>query len=296
MTTTIVIPQPELFSWTECLWFLNRGFDDCMYKISGNTVRRAFDIGSEKILVEISHTGNELIIDHLTGEPSPKAAAHISKFITDWFDLDTDLAPFYQLLANHQSVANMHPLYHGLHLVAMPDLFEAIAWGILGQQINLTFAYKLKRRLVEQYGATLAFEGETYYIFPSPGVLKNADAGDLRELQLSGSKAIYLINIAQYFADGSLSREILLTLPDFQSRQKYLTSIKGIGTWTANYVLMKSLSERACIPYGDAGLLNALVDRQLITHKQDKAAFGAFFESFKGWEAYMVFYLWRSLA
>jgi len=296
MTTTVPIPQPELFSWTECLWFLNRGFDDCMYKISGNTIRRAFDVDGEKILVEISHTGNELMLEYLTGEPSSKAAKHIDKFVTDWFDLDTDLAPFYQLLAGHQSVADMHPLYHGLHLVAMPDLFEAIAWGILGQQINLTFAYKLKRRLVEQYGTTLAFEGETYCIFPSPEVLKNADAEDLRELQLSGSKAAYLINIAQSFADNHISREILLSLPDFSSRQKYLTAIKGIGTWTANYVLMKSLGERACIPYGDAGLLNALVGLKLMANKQDKAGLDVFFEAFKGWEAYMVFYLWRSLA
>lgn len=296
MTTTIPIPQPELFSWTECLWFLNRGFDDCMYKISGNTVRRAFEIESEKILVEISHTGNELILDYLTVEPSPKPAAYIHKFITDWFDLDTDLTPFYRLLANHQAVANMHPQYHGLHLVAMPDLFEAIAWGIVGQQINLTFAYKLKRRLVEKYGTSLQFENEAYYIFPKPEAIANANPADLRDLQLSGSKAAYLINIAQNFADGRLSREILLALPDFPARQRYLTTIKGIGTWTANYVLMKSLSERACIPYGDAGLLNALAGLNLIENKQDKASLDAFFEAFTGWEAYMVFYLWRSLA
>jgi DNA-3-methyladenine glycosylase II len=294
--TTVPIPQPELFSWTECLWFLNRGFDDCMYKISGNTIRRAFDIDGEKVLVEISHTGNELTITYLTGEPSPKATAYINKFVTDWFDLDTDLAPFYQLLANHQTVSSMHPLYHGLHLVAMPDLFEAIAWGIIGQQINLTFAYRLKRRLVEKYGTSLKFENGNHHIFPKPEALANANLADLRELQLSGGKAAYLVNIAQNFADNQINREILLALPDFVARQKYLTNIKGIGIWTANYVLMKSLGERACIPYGDAGLLNALLDKQFIAHKQDKAAVDAFFENFKGWEAYMVFYLWRSLA
>lgn len=296
MTTTIPIPQPELFSWTECLWFLNRGFDDCMYRISGRTIRRAFDVDGEKVLVEISHTGNQLMLEYLTGHPSRSAAKYIGKFVADWFDLDTDLAPFYQLLASHPSVADMHRLYHGLRLVAMPDLFEAIAWGILGQQINLNFAYKLKRRLVENYGTTLVFKKENYCIFPSPEVLKNANTDHLRELQLSASKAAYLINIAQNFANGKLSRQLLLALPDFPSRQKYLTAIKGIGTWTANYVLMKSLGERACIPYGDAGLLNALAGRQLIASKQHKGTLDSFFDNFKGWEAYMVFYLWRSLA
>lgn len=295
MTTTVNIPYSNLFSWTECLWYLNRGFDDCMYQISGDRLGRAFDVEGEKILVEISHAGDTLILNWLTGAPSQKATGYVRNFVAVWFDLDTDLTPFYTLLAGHEIVAGMHIHYHGLRLVAMPDLFEALVWGIIGQQINLTFAYKLKRRLVERYGTTLIFEGRTYYIFPSPEVLKNAVAADLRELQLSNSKAAYLINIAQNFAGGHLSREILLNLPDFASRQKYLTAIKGIGTWTANYVLMKNLGERSCIPYGDAGLLNALVGLNLIVNKEDKAGLDAFFEAFKGWEAYMVFYLWRSL-
>ncbi|MDO3641437.1 DNA-3-methyladenine glycosylase [Mucilaginibacter sp. L3T2-6] len=296
MTTTINICHPHLFSWAESLWYLNRGFDDCIYKISGNTVRRAFDVEGEKILTEISCTDGTLMINWLTGKPSDRTEAYISSFVGVWFDLDTDLTPFYKLLAGHPAVADMTASYHGLRLVAMPDLFETLSWAIIGQQINLTFAYKLKRRLVEQYGSTLTFEGQTYHIFPKPGALKNASVVDLRELQLSGSKASYLVNIAESFADNRLSREILLALPDFPPRQKYLTDIKGIGIWTANYVLMKNLGERACIPYGDAGLLNALVARNIIADKRDKAGLDAFFELFKGWEAYMVFYLWRSLA
>lgn len=296
MTTTIAISNLQLFSWTECLWFLNRGFDDCIYQISGDKVRRAFDIEGEKLLVEITHNEDTLVLKWLTGQPSLKATAYITRFITNWFDLNTDLTAFYQLLANNPTVADMRTHYHGLRLVAMPDLFEAIVWGIIGQQINLTFAYKLKRRLVERYGTLLEFEGETYYIFPSPEVLTGADVAELRGLQLSNSKAAYLVNIAQNFADGHLSNEILLALPDFPAQQKYLTAIKGVGVWTANYVLMKSLGERTCIPYGDAGLLNALLRKQLIAHKQDAAGFNSFFDGFKGWEAYVVFYLWRSLA
>lgn len=296
MAITINIRYPHLFSWIECLWYLNRGFDDCIYKISGDTVRRAFDVEGEKILAEISWKDGKLMIDWLTGKPSDKAEAYISNFVAVWFDIDTDLTPFYKLLAEHPAVAEMQTHYHGLRLVAMPDLFETLSWAIIGQQINLTFAYKLKRRLVEQYGTELTFEGQTYPIFPTPGVLKNASVADLRELQLSGNKASYLVSIAQSFADNQLSREILLALPDFPSRQKHLTAIKGIGTWTANYVLMKNLGERSCIPYGDAGLLNALVARKIVADKRDKAGLDAFFEAFKGWEAHMVFYLWRSLA
>lgn len=42
--------------------------------------------------------------------------------------------------------------FYGLRNIGIPDLFEAIVWGILGQQINLAYAYTLKRRLVETFG------------------------------------------------------------------------------------------------------------------------------------------------
>ncbi|MNH27377.1 hypothetical protein D3C79_874840 [compost metagenome] len=59
---------------------------------------------------------------------------------------------------------------------------------------------------------------------------------------------------------------------------------------------MKTLKEYTCIPHGDIGLLNALANHQIITDRKDIAAINRFFEDFKGWESYLTFYLWRSLA
>jgi 3-methyladenine DNA glycosylase/8-oxoguanine DNA glycosylase len=77
---------------------------------------------------------------------------------------------------------------------------------------------------------------------------------------------------------------------------KLLTAIRGIGVWTANYALMKTLKQLQAIPYGDVGLLNALLNHGLIKDKKDTAGIEQLFRRFKGWESYLVFYLWRSLA
>ena len=66
--------------------------------------------------------------------------------------------------------------------------------------------------------------------------------------------------------------------------------------WTANYALMKSLKQMQAIPYGDVGLLNALLNHQLIDDKKDLTRMAPLFKKFKGWESYLVFYLWRSLS
>lgn len=294
--TKIKIPVPELFNKDECLWFLNRDFDDCMYRVYKDRVRRAFGAANGIMIVDIYMRSNELVLEWLNMAPSNQEIERVVQFASEWFDLNTDLTPFYNAVLEDKRIAYIAEDYSGLRFIGIPDLFEALAWGIIGQQINLSFAYKIKRRLVEQYGASTVYEGERYHVFPTTQVLSEVKIDDLRALQFSEKKAEYLIAIAQAFSAGTLNKELLQALPDLESRIKYLTNIRGIGQWTANYTLMKSLKEPACIPHGDAGLLNALINHGIIDDKNDKASINDFFKSFAGWESYLVFYLWRTLA
>jgi DNA-3-methyladenine glycosylase II len=296
MNKKVEIALTGLFSTKECLWFLNRGFDDCIYRVYPDKVRRAFKLESETMLVDIYLKPEKLLVEWLNGEPSGQGQSFVLNFITDWFDLETDLGAFYNAIAKDQQLAYMPDAFRGLRFIGMPDLFEALCWGIIGQQINLKFAYTMKRKLVEKYGEYIDHEDERYYVFPTPAQLARADISELKQLQLSTKKAEYLITIATAFANGTLSKQVLLELPDFESRVKFLTGIRGIGVWTASYALMKSLKERSSIPYGDAGLVNALIRHGIITNKTDKQAISDFFKKFPGWESYIVFYLWRSLA
>src|SRR3546814_19422719 len=115
-------------------------------------------------------------------------------------------------------------------------------------------------------------------------------------MQISNRKAEYLIHIAEAFANKTLSKALLRELPNVESRRKYLIAIGGIGIWTANYTLMKCLREQSCIPFGDTGIASALIAHQSINDKKDKEQIERFFNNFKGWESYLVFYLWRSLS
>lgn len=292
----VIIPFSGSLNAQECLWFLNRGFDDCMYRVFPDRVRRAFDIDGEVILADIYLANDRLELHWLNGTPSPEGISGITQFVSEWFDLETDLTAFYRMLENDARLGYMANTYSGLRLIGMPDLCEALAWSIIGQQINLTFAYAIKRRLVERYGKFIDYEGSRYFIFPFPVAIAALNTSELRELQLSEKKAEYLITTANAFTENKLSRDILMKLPDAQSRIKFLTNIRGIGPWTANYVLLKCLKEPSSIPHRDAGLLNALIKHHIIKDKSDDDAIAAFFKSFSGWESYLVFYLWRSLS
>ena len=295
-TNSITIPLDTTFNFTECLWFLNRNFDDCMHVVSATSVKKALLINQKPLLIEVSQKADSLRIEVLYGEYQEEDRIEILAYVKEWLDLDRDISPFYALINLDNRLAYMQDSFTGLRLVGIPDLFEALCWGIIGQQINLTFAYKLKRRLVEKFGTHIEFENEVYHIFPRCEVLAEAEIEGLKEMQFSSKKAEYITGLAQIFKERKLDKKILKDLPDVASRQKALTSINGIGLWTANYALMKSLKEQTSIPYGDSGLMQALFSHQIIEHKKDTAPIEDFFKNFAGWESYLVFYLWRSLA
>lgn len=292
----VEIPVHGLFSKAECLWFLNRGFDDCMYSIYEDRVRRAFQSDRGIMVVDIYLMPDKLVLKWLNHAPSAADIKAVVRFVSEWFDLSTDLSLFYKAVVADERIAYMSKAFSGLRFIGMPDLFEALAWCIIGQQIHLSFAYTIKRRLVEQYGTFTTYGDQRYYIFPTAETLADANISDLRALQFSEKKAQYLVTIAQAFTNGALSKKFLQELPDPEHRIQFLTRIRGIGQWTANYALMKSLKEPTCIPHGDAGLLNALVNHNIIKTKGDKQAIDAFFRTFNGWQSYMVFYLWRTLS
>lgn len=290
------IPIPADFNFGECLWFLDRDFDDCMLKVDRDGLTKALLLKEGPVLLNISADAEQLLVSVLQGDLAVDDEPLVKKYIADWFDIGLDLHPFYALLANDPRLAFMANDYYGLRLVGIPDMFEAICWAIIGQQINLTFAYRLKRRLVERYGRRLDFGGEAYFLFPEAAVLAEASIEELQGMQFSKSKALYLTLIARAFASRQLSKEGLLQLPDLASRQKALMDIKGVGLWTANYTLMKCLKERSCIPFGDAGLLNALLNHGIIADKKQALEIEDFFAAYPTWESYLVFYLWRSLS
>ncbi|GLU52169.1 DNA-3-methyladenine glycosylase family protein [Dyadobacter frigoris] len=267
-----------------------------MHSIVDNRILKAVLIDEKPFLLGISQKPGSLEIEILAGEPDSETSSAVKTYVTEWLDLGRNLQPFYQLLNQHSQLSYMAEEFEGLRIIGIPDLFEALCWSITGQQINLTFAYKLKRRLVEKYGSQIEFDNEIFHIFPSFQVLAGAESNDLRAMQFSAKKAEYIIGIAKLFTDGKLSTEILMSLPDLEARQKMLMSVKGIGIWTANYALMKSLKEQSSIPYGDSGMLQALLLHNIIMDKKDNEKVQNFFLGMTGWESYTVFYLWRSLA
>jgi DNA-3-methyladenine glycosylase II len=165
----------------------------------------------------------------------------------------------------------------------------------MGQQINLPFAYTLKQRFVEQFGEFITFEGERFWLFPSYEKISSLNVDDLRKLQFTTRKAEYIIGIAKDMKSGRLTKELLLQKQDHHQVQKSLMLIRGIGAWTADYVMMKCLHQTSSFPIADVGLHNALKNLLGLKEKPTIEEIEEYAANWEGWQAYATFYLWRSL-
>lgn len=290
----MIIRTPREFSFQLCLDFLKRSPKELLHQLTDDSVTKALHTSSATVVFTVTSLEDALQISFLTEEPHPETKQEVSDYVREWFDLDTDLKPFYRLAEKDRLLKNLITRYYGYRIVGQPDLFESLIWAVLGQQINLAFAYTLKQRFVQQFGERLALNDHEYYIFPSPETVSVITSQSLLDLQFSIQKSRYTIAIAEAFAAGTLSKEKLKCMP-LQEAKHELMKIKGIGNWTANYALMKTFHHPDAFPLEDAGLHNAIRILKRLNRKPTLAEVTKIFKKYKGWEAYATLYLWKSL-
>jgi DNA-3-methyladenine glycosylase II len=234
------------------------------------------------------------MVEVLTDEVSDSIINRIKLFVSEWFDLAADLKAFYTMVKKDALLGDLVKKYFGYRVVGQPDLYESLIWAVLGQQINLTFAYTLKQRFVEQFGKSIEWTGNQFYRFPDYEIVAQLKPEDLLPLQFSKQKAIYTVGISQAFAEGRMSKEKLVGLNLTQAKEE-LIKIKGIGNWTANYALMKTFRYPDAFPLEDAGVHNAIKNLKGLKVKPSLDQVRRIFKKYKGWEAYATLYLWKSL-
>ncbi|MFC4556878.1 DNA-3-methyladenine glycosylase family protein [Virgibacillus kekensis] len=123
-----------------------------------------------------------------------------------------------------------------------PDLFKSLVRSIIGQQISLQAANAIYGRL------ELLLENN-----PEPEKISQIPEEQLRSVGLSARKVIYLRDLAEKVHSGEIDLKELHLL-DNQEIIKKLTSIKGIGKWTAEMFLIFSLGRMNVLAVDDIAI------------------------------------------
>ena len=171
----------------------------------------------------------------------------------------------------------------GLRIPLSASPFEALTWTIVGQQINLRFAYVLRNNLIRAC-RTVNYDGLLAH--PTPEQLARLEPEDLRPLKFSQRKAEYVIAMARRVADGALALDEMAGWEPERVEQALLKE-RGIGPWSVQYFMMRGLGFADCAPIGDSALHAALGGVDL-----KRAA--ELMEKYRPYRSLATFHLWRS--
>lgn len=166
------------------------------------------------------------------------------------FGLGFDLAGFYRMAKGDPVLADLVGALYGMRPTLAPGGLEMLVGSIIAQQVNLTFAFTLRARLVRRFGTPVALDGETVFAFPEARSLARLRVAGLRAMQFSTRKAEYIRDVACAVVDGTLDLAVLATASNAEVIAR-LTALRGLGRWTADWYLARCLGRGDACPAGD---------------------------------------------
>lgn len=127
-----------------------------------------------------------------------------------------------------------------------PDLFESLVSSIISQQISGKAAVTVGNRLKTLLGNI------------TPERILSADAADIQKCGMSMKKVSYMKSAAEAAANGTLPIEMIGSMTD-KEMIDCLTSLPGIGVWTAEMLMIFSLGRTNVFSYNDFGIRKGLM-------------------------------------
>ena len=298
LTRTLVPKPPFDFELTAGYhtYFQGRYGTD---SLDGGVYKRLLDLNGDLVLASVSSTGSmdsprlevELQGRALTSQNADAAADQVAWLL----GADQDLALFYELAGQDPRMAAIVERFRGLHLPHTATVFEALVLGILGQQIATNVARIIRTLLIETYGPNETFGGETYWAFPRSETLAAVSVEELRGMKLSWRKAEYVQGIAMAALESPGQDLEHFRRLDDDEVVKAATALRGIGNWTAQWLLIRALGRPDGLPLGDLALRRVVSQMYFEGTPVTDAQVEEFCERWRPWRTYATVYWFTAM-
>ncbi len=297
-TSLLLKPQPP-YRFDYLLTYCTRRAGELVDRVEDGAYRRLFSLPAATVLADVRPDGGAALRLTLqtmnpSGGRSLGTEAAIEASLRRTLGLGDDLSQFEKATGDDPELAEIVHRFAGLRLVSTPTAFEAFVWAVIGQQISLHVAFRLKAALVRRYGVDATFGGSMYWAFPEPARLAEADPAELASLGLGRRKSATIVEIATVVASGALDLEALADVP-LAEAEATLCALHGVGPWTASYTLLRGLRRADAFPTSDIGLRHACgillnLDRMATVQEVSERA-----EHWRPFRGYAAFFLWFML-
>jgi DNA-3-methyladenine glycosylase II len=227
--------------------------EDPANRLDGDVFRRVLRAGAALVPYEVRWSGSvddARLTVRIPGAPPMPVADAVAVEVRRLFGLDFDLPGFYRMAKADPALGPLiEPLY-GLRPTLAPTSFEMLVGSITAQQVNLSFAFACRARLIRRFGTPVRLGRAEVWAFPDPAVLARAPVRALRALKYSTRKAEYIRDLARAIVTGALDLDALVDLANAEVITR-LTALRGLGRWTADWFMARCHGRGDVCPAGD---------------------------------------------
>lgn len=230
-----------------------------------------------------------------------KAGIILQNLVNHMLGLNQATASFEEFALAHPDLKPLVTQKPGLRVPQSASPFEALSWAITGQQISLSAAVSLRRKLITKIGIK---HSSGILCYPDAEHIAHLSETDLRGCSYSAAKARTLINLSQTIERGELPltkwRDDFFQTGQLPAEEIYqqLLSLPGIGPWTIHYALLRGFGWLDGSLHGDVAVRRNL-QHLLVTQKkftEDKKITERqaqeWLASFSPWRALVAAHLW----
>lgn len=158
------------------------------------------------------------------------------------------------------------------------DIFPAIVHHIIGQQISTAAQTTIWTRLLNTVGTV------------SANSLAALGRERLQKIGMTYKKADYILDFAEKARCGAFDQERIRTWNDAEVIHE-LTKLKGVGTWTAEMILIFCMQRPDVVSFGDLAILRGM--RMLYRHRKiDRTKFERYRKRYSPYGTVASLYLW----
>lgn len=243
-TTTVRLSAVAPFDFTQSLRFIGE-FTPTQTEqtLDPQTLTKAVRVLGQTVVFRVQNSGTitEPALPCTIYSHQPLTAAMqtaVCDRVRFFLSLDDDVTPFYALGQQDPPFVSVIQRLYGYHQVKFLTPFENSCWAILTQRTPLPVAKSIKERLTTTFGGALTVDGFTFWAFPTADDLAASDPETLTTLVGNGRKATYLTSAIMAFQQ--VEENWLRTAP-YAEVHAWLRAIKGIGEWSALFVLLRGL-------------------------------------------------------
>jgi DNA-3-methyladenine glycosylase II len=284
-----ILNPPAPFRLDLTVWVLRRVAVNRVDQWNGKAWRRVMMVNETPVRVEVSQQGTarapELLV-RTGGQWTKSRQQALASQIGKMLGLQVDLKPFERLAQPHPKLSELIRPFRGFRPPRLGSVFETLLNGISCQQISIVAGLQVLNRLVEAYGPA----AEDQHAFPQPQDLVSAHVDDLRLLGFSTRKAETILNTARAMTEGGLDLENLSQLDD-EAAMATLVNLKGIGRWTAHYILLRGLGRLNVFPIDDIGGMNKMQQWLELAERPDAKKMEQLLAPWRPYQGLLYFYL-----